>query len=679
MLFSAFWFSIFLHMALAVACGHMRCWRASQQLISLRNFRPCCRALSSEQGKLRLDAFLSARLPAASRARLQASIRQGLVLVNGRPGLKPSLQVRPGDTVAASVAAPPPLEAAPEALPLEVVFEDEHVMVVNKIDLAPLSLLPHSSPTGMASATVAVDSGCDLGESPVWDERTSTLYFVDINAKRVHVFRPADGSHRTLQLAEPVGCVALTSDPGRLLAALQHDVVERVLATVPESHGRESMRFNDGKVSPQGTLVVGRMHAKWREGQRGRLYRLDPGRCAAAGMVMHPSPGHYSGTLVNALLHHCGLPAMRLARGAAPPASLAGAAGAAASADEELAGEAEEEDEEDEELWSDDDGDSQLELLPLPLSSAPGGPGGPPQQPPATPEPAPAPAGAGAGDAAGAAAAAAAAGVLRPGIVHRLDRGTTGLLVVAKSDVAHASLAAQFKSREASCGLALGLQLVRASALGAARERRPWGGPGAARQRPIQEAARALPDGGRRRSLVRAAPQVSRAYVAVTLGAPAPPEGRVATNVGRDLRDRKRMAAFAYASARGRTAASNYRTLELLAGGAAALVEWRLETGRTHQIRVHAKHLGHPLLGDETYGGGPAAAGAALGGRRGAGAAAAAAAAARALGRPALHARTLGFCHPASGLRLLFECELPADFEAALEALRLPPLAPASG
>lgn len=143
----------------------------------------------------------------------------------------------------------------------------------------------------MASATVAVDSGCDLGESPVWDERTSTLYFVDINAKRVHVFRPADGSHRTLQLAEPVGCVALTSDPGRLLAALQHDVVllnaesgqvERVLATVPESHGRESMRFNDGKVSPQGTLVVGRMHAKWREGQRGRLYRLDPGSAQLA-------------------------------------------------------------------------------------------------------------------------------------------------------------------------------------------------------------------------------------------------------------------------------------------------------------------------------------------------------------------------------------------------------------
>ena len=134
---------------------------------------------------------------------------------------------------------------------------------------------------------------------------------------------------------------------------------------------------------------------------------------------------------------------------------------------------------------------------------------------------------------------------------------------------------------------------------------------------------------------------------------------------------------------RGRLAASRYRVLEALAGGAAALVEWRLETGRTHQIRVHSRHLGHPLFGDETYGGGSAAAATALSASGAARrtsssravAGAAAAAVARELARPALHAATLGFQHPASGMQLMFEAELPADFQAALSVLRSPPLA----
>ena len=77
---------------------------------------------------------------------------------------------------------------------------------------------------------------------------------------------------------------------------------------------------------------------------------------------------------------------------------------------------------------------------------------------------------------------------------------------------------------------------------------------------------------------------MKRTYVSVTLGVPRPAKGRVAANVGRDLRERKKMASFAYASARGRTAASNYALLEVLGGGGAALVQWRLETGRTHQV-----------------------------------------------------------------------------------------------
>ncbi|KAL4447413.1 hypothetical protein ABPG75_004632 [Micractinium tetrahymenae] len=439
-------------------------------LVSLSDF-------DTGKSKLRMDAFLAARLPAASRARLQASIKGGLVVVNGRPQPKASYGVRPGDVVACSVFPPPPLEAAPEALPLDIVYEDEHLMVINK----------------------------------------------------------------------------------------------------------------------------------------------------AADMVMHPSPGHYSGTLVNALLHHCQLPAMQLRADSAAPLSLEGAAAAAAGG----AGG----------RGADGSGSSngggggsegQVEQLEGSMLEAAGGP------PPAAQHPAAAAAAAGGSsfsldqdgqlsstdlddedeeEGGGFTLVPSSGGskgsdaTIRPGIVHRLDKGTTGLLVVAKTDAAHLSLAQQFKDRT-----------------------------------------------------------VSRTYVSIALGVPRPPEGRVATNVGRDLRDRKKMAAFAYASARGRTAASNYKLLEVLAGGGAALVQWRLETGRTHQIRVHAKHIGHPLFADDTY-----SSLAAVGSIVGAGKpprSAAAQAAARALGRPALHAKTLGFVHPATGQRLQFDSVLPADFAAAAEALR---------
>jgi 23S rRNA pseudouridine1911/1915/1917 synthase len=129
------------------------------------------------------------------------------------------------------------------------------------------------------------------------------------------------------------------------------------------------------------------------------------------------------------------------------------------------------------------------------------------------------------------------------------------------------------------------------------------------------------------------------------------------------------MAALPYGGGRGRQAVSNYHVEEVLAAGGAALVRWKLETGRTHQIRVHAKHIGHPLLSDDVYGGG---------------ASASAVAVARGrpsklqdvrdlvttLGRPALHARTLGFQHPTSGECLRFAVDPPEDFNAALSCLR---------
>eukprot|EP00192_Tetraselmis_astigmatica_P021153 CAMPEP_0117676882 /NCGR_PEP_ID=MMETSP0804-20121206/16446_1 /TAXON_ID=1074897 /ORGANISM="Tetraselmis astigmatica, Strain CCMP880" /LENGTH=263 /DNA_ID=CAMNT_0005486123 /DNA_START=516 /DNA_END=1307 /DNA_ORIENTATION=+ len=210
-------------------------------------------------------------------------------------------------------------------------------------------------------------------------------------------------------------------------------------------------------------------------------------------------------------------------------------------------------------------------------------------------------------------AEAGTAGNIRPGIVHRLDKGTTGLLVVAKTELALQALADQFKERT-----------------------------------------------------------VQRTYISITLGRPSPTQGRVEANVARDPNDRKKMAAFPYradGSGRGRHAASNYKIVEELCGGLAAVVAWKLDTGRTHQIRVHAKHIGCPLLGDDTYGGGEGASSDRIGGqcserRR------AAAKVTTTLGRPALHAATLGFVHPTSGEQMSFSAPVPEDMMAVVSALR---------
>lgn len=133
---------------------------------------------------------------------------------------------------------------------------------------------------------LALDSSCDLGESPIYDDRTHTLYFVDINKKTIHAFNTKTNAHEHLILDEPIGCIALTSNQNQLLAATQRDIllvqfpepgVIRTLATTPEDHGIDKMRFNDGKISPQGSLLVGRMHSNWRQGEQGRAYALDTG------------------------------------------------------------------------------------------------------------------------------------------------------------------------------------------------------------------------------------------------------------------------------------------------------------------------------------------------------------------------------------------------------------------
>lgn len=197
-------------------------------------------------------------------------------------------------------------------------------------------------------------------------------------------------------------------------------------------------------------------------------------------------------------------------------------------------------------------------------------------------------------------------GVKRPGIVHRLDKDTSGLIVIAKNDTAHRALAAQFAERT-----------------------------------------------------------VDRAYLAVVWGVPAPLGGRIEGDIGRHPRQRKRMAVVG--DGRGKPAATNYRVQERF-GDAAALVDCRLESGRTHQIRVHLSHIGHPLVGDPVYGRRTPARTRALPPET--------AEFVRDFGRQALHARVIGFDHPQTGKRLKFESALPHDVAALIRRLESATVSP---
>jgi 23S rRNA pseudouridine1911/1915/1917 synthase len=201
-------------------------------------------------------------------------------------------------------------------------------------------------------------------------------------------------------------------------------------------------------------------------------------------------------------------------------------------------------------------------------------------------------------------------GVKRPGIVHRLDKDTSGLLVVAKTDAAHKSLSEQF----------------------AAHGR----------------------DG-----------RLHRAYLALVWGQPTPRVGRIEASLGRKMSNRTKMAVMRDEE-QGRVAITHYDVVTGLPKGAIApavsLVRCVLETGRTHQVRVHMAHIGHPVLGDATYGAGflssvrklPEAAATAL----------------NELGRQALHAAELTFEHPKSGRQMTFKSDLPADIARLLAILQ---------
>jgi 23S rRNA pseudouridine1911/1915/1917 synthase len=204
-------------------------------------------------------------------------------------------------------------------------------------------------------------------------------------------------------------------------------------------------------------------------------------------------------------------------------------------------------------------------------------------------------------------------GERRPGIVHRIDKDTTGLLVAAKSDRAHHGLSEQFAAHT------------------------------------VDRAYLALAQG---------VPQVGDPRLRGLRGVTVEPGGVIviATNLDRHPTDRQRQAVTW--GEKGRHAVTRVQVERVLADGAASLVRCRLETGRTHQIRVHMTYAGHPLIGDQTYGA-----------RRRLPARVPGAEAANAFPRQALHAATLGFVHPVTGATLTFESPLPPEMAELLAAL----------
>lgn len=194
-------------------------------------------------------------------------------------------------------------------------------------------------------------------------------------------------------------------------------------------------------------------------------------------------------------------------------------------------------------------------------------------------------------------------GSIRPGLVHRIDKNTSGILVIAKTEQALNNLSRQFYERSAD-----------------------------------------------------------RRYTAIVWGVPDPTEGVITGHVGRNIRDRKIMQVFPDGS-QGKNAVSHYQVIENL--GYISVVECKLETGRTHQIRVHFSYIKHPLFNDSEYGGDQILKGTTFSKYQ-----QFVKNCFKILPRQALHARSLAFSHPVSGERLFFDSELPCDMQKVIEKWR---------
>ena len=175
-------------------------------------------------------------------------------------------------------------------------------------------------------------------------------------------------------------------------------------------------------------------------------------------------------------------------------------------------------------------------------------------------------------------------GEIRPGIVHRLDKDTSGLIIIAKNDKAHNKLSEMFKNKE-----------------------------------------------------------INKTYLAIVKGSLGKDTGRLETQMGRDLKDRKKMSVLKIG---GKTAITNYEVLDK--NDKFSLVRVNIETGRTHQIRVHMKYLGYPILGDSVYG-----------------------KESKSVKRQMLHAYKLEFMHPVTGKEMIIKSEIPKDFSEVLERIKL--------
>lgn len=295
--------------------------------------------------------------------------------------------------------------------------------------------------------------------------------------------------------------------------------LDSYISSVTELSRSAAVRaIEDGRVSVNGRTVLEKKHTL-SGGEKIEIFEGEPTECEVlgediplevvfedsdiiiinkpSGMVVHPAPGNYSGTLVNALLYHC-------------RDSLSGIGG-----------------------------------------------------------------------------------VMRPGIVHRIDKDTSGLLVVAKNDFAHAQLSEELKHHG-----------------------------------------------------------IVREYHAIVKGGFSDESGTVSGHIGRHPKDRKKMAVLPEGAAGARDATTHYEVIARYPGF--TYLRLYLETGRTHQIRVHMSHIGHPLIGDELYGGGKTRFEKEH---------------QRLLDGQALHAKRLTLTHPRSGERLTFECELPDNFKKLLKIL----------